>query len=174
MQKTEKALYNFDLLLNSVKHMKNQWRQSHTEEVMVRAGFSWCESRLIHFWGPSPIVTRKNGKALINLRKAENHALKVRSIKNSKSLLECPRSLHLSLPSTQKRSIARNCWNRTWLAGTGLLTSTGEQTEIATIEIFDKTHGLRFYNESPWASAGGGQNGHLLPPWKLGLRSKNF
>jgi len=26
----------------------------------------------------------------------------------------------------------------------GLLTATGEPTEIATIEIFDKTHGLRF------------------------------
>jgi len=32
----------------------------------------------------------------------------------------------------------------TWLAGTGLLTVTGKPTEIATIEVFDKTHGLRF------------------------------
>jgi len=33
--------------------------------------------------------------------------------KNPKSLLECPRSLSLLLPSTQKRSIARNCSNAT-------------------------------------------------------------
>jgi len=32
----------------------------------------------------------------------------------------------------------------TWLAETGLLTATGKPTEIATIEIFHKTHGLRF------------------------------
>jgi len=32
----------------------------------------------------------------------------------------------------------------TWLAGTGLLTATGKPTEIATIEIFDKTRVLRF------------------------------
>jgi len=32
-----------------------------------------------------------------------------------------------------------------YLAGeNGLLTTTGEPTEIATIEILDKTHGLRF------------------------------
>jgi len=31
-----------------------------------------------------------------------------------------------------------------WLAGTGFLTATGKSTEIATIEIFDKTRGLRF------------------------------
>jgi len=28
--------------------------------------------------------------------------------------------------------------------GIGLLTAEGKPTEIATIEIFDKTHGLRF------------------------------
>jgi len=42
-------------------------------------------------------------KALINLRKAENDGLKVRLVKNSKPLLECPRTLRLLLPSTQKR-----------------------------------------------------------------------
>jgi len=36
-------------------------------------------------------------------QKSENNALKVRSVKNSKSLLECPRSLRLLLPSTKKR-----------------------------------------------------------------------
>ena len=65
-------------------------------------------------------------------------------INYSKSLLKCPRSLRLLLTSTQKRSIARNCWNSTWLAGTGLLTATGKPTEF---EIFDKTHGLRFLYE---------------------------
>ena len=32
----------------------------------------------------------------------------------------------------------------TWLAETGLSTATGKPTEIATIDIFDKTHDLRF------------------------------
>ena len=80
----------------------------------------------------------------MNLRKSENYALKVRSLKSSQSLLKCPRSLRLLLPSTQKRLIARNCWNPTWLAGTGLLTATGKPTEMATVEIFDTTHGQRF------------------------------
>jgi len=31
-----------------------------------------------------------------------------------------------------------------WLAGTGLLTATGKPIKIATIDIFDKTHDLRF------------------------------
>jgi len=100
--------------------------------------------RLIHLWGPSPIAARKKMES----RKSENDALKIQSVKNSKSKLECPRSLRLLLPLTQKRSIARNCWNPTWLAGTGLLTATGKPTEIATIEIFDKTYGLRFLWES--------------------------
>jgi len=34
---------------------------------------------------------------------------------------------------------------RHWLAGTGLLTATGKPIEIATIEVFDITHGLRFF-----------------------------
>ena len=76
--------------------------------------------------------------------KLENDALKVRSVNNSQSLLKCPRSLCLLLPSTQKRYIAQNCWNLTWLAGTELLTATGAPTEIATIEIFDTIHGPRF------------------------------
>ena len=41
----------------------------------------------------------------MNLRKSENGALQVRSVKNSKSLLECPPSLRLLLPSTQKRRL---------------------------------------------------------------------
>jgi len=65
-------------------------------------------------------------------------------IQSSQSLLKCTRSLRLLLPSTQKRSIARNCWNLTWLARTGLLSATGKPTEMATVEIFDTIHGLRF------------------------------
>ena len=70
--------------------------------------------------------------------------LNIRSVRSSKSLLECSRSLCLLLALTQKRWIARNSWNPTWLAGTGLLTATGKPTKITTIKIFDKTLGLRF------------------------------
>jgi len=59
-------------------------------------------------------------------------------------IMECPRSLLLLLPSTQKRSIAPNYWNPTWLAGTGLSATTGKPTEIATVEIFVKIYGLHF------------------------------
>ena len=87
--------------------------------------------RLIHLSGPSRTVTRKNGKALFSLSLAENDdvdALNVRSIKNSKSLLEWPTITAFLLLSAQKRSIARNCWNRTWLAGTGLSIFAGKPT----------------------------------------------
>jgi len=42
---------------------------------------------------PLPLLRGKNGKALINMRKAENDdidALKLRPIINSRSLVECP------------------------------------------------------------------------------------
>jgi len=77
-------------------------------------------------------------KRLINLRKAGSDdvdALKVRSIKNAKSQLECPRrSLRLLLLSTQKRSMARMCWNRAWLARTRLLIFAGKPTENVTVK----------------------------------------
>jgi len=38
--------------------------------------------------------------------------------------------------------------NPTWLAETALLIAIGKTTEIATIEIFDKTIVLRFLQES--------------------------
>ena len=50
-----------------------------------------------------PLLRGKKWKASIYLRKPENYALKVRSLKSSQSLLKCPRSLRLLLPSTQKR-----------------------------------------------------------------------
>jgi len=55
------------------------------------------------------------------LRKAENDdidALKIRSIKNYKSLLECPTITALVAALDSKRSMTWHCWNLTWLAGT--------------------------------------------------------
>jgi len=95
---------------------------------------------------PLPLLRGKKWKVLINLRKSENNALKVQSVKKFKSLLECPRSPRLLLPSTQKRSIARNCRNRAMLAGTELLISTGKPTEKATIENLTKHMVYVFYN----------------------------
>ena len=69
-----------------------------------RTGFNWCEAvgystcEDVH-----PLLREKTRKASINSRKSENYALKVRSLKSSQSLLKCPRSLRLFLPSTQKR-----------------------------------------------------------------------
>ena len=87
------------------------------------------------------LLRGNNGTALISLRKAEDNgadALKVQSIKNPKSLPECPRSLRLLLPSTQKRSVTRNCWNRTWMAGTGLLIFAGKSTENVLAKYLTK------------------------------------
>ena len=52
---------------------------------------------------PQPLLRGKKWKASINSRNSENDALKVGSLKSSQSLLKCPRSLRLLLPSTQKR-----------------------------------------------------------------------
>jgi len=91
------------------------------------------------------LLRGKNWKASINLRKSENYPLKVRSLKSSQSLLKCPRSLRLLLPSTQKRLIARNCWNLTWLAGTRLLTASGKPTEIAQLKYLTQYMIYVFY-----------------------------
>ena len=40
--------------------------------------------------------------------------------------------------------MTRNRGNCVWSVGTGLLISTRERTENATVEIFEKTHGLHF------------------------------
>jgi len=102
--------------------------------------------RLIHLWGPLSHCCEKKMESLKFIWQNPKMTLwKYGYEKNSKSSLECPRSLRLLLPSTHMRSIARICWNLTWLAGTELLTATGKPTEIATIEIFNKTHGLRFF-----------------------------
>jgi len=44
----------------------------------------------------------------------------------------------LLLPSTQKRSMTRNCGNRAWLAELQLLISTGEPTENVTAKYLIK------------------------------------
>jgi len=69
-------------------------------------------SDLTDVGSPLPLLRGRNGKVLINLRKAENCnmvALQERSIKISKSLLECPTITALGLPLTQNRSMTRNC-----------------------------------------------------------------
>ena len=62
---------------------------------LCRATFSWWEAltRPIHLRGPRSHCYEETGKALFSLSLAQNDdvgALKVRSIKNSKSLLACP------------------------------------------------------------------------------------
>ena len=88
--------------------------------------------RLIHLWGPLSHCYEEKWKRAIQFelsRKWRCGRSKITSIKNYKSSLECaPRSLRLLLPSTKKRSMTRNCWNRTWLAGTGLSIFPGKPT----------------------------------------------
>ena len=69
---------------------------------------------------------------------------KLRSIKNFKSILECPTINALVATFDAKSSMTRNCGNCAWPAGTGLSISRGKPTENVTVEIFDKTHGLHF------------------------------
>jgi len=87
------------------------------------------------------LLQGKKWIALSNFQKSENDPLKVRLVKNSKPILECPRSLQLLLASTQ----VLNCKDllKSYLAEQDL-TATGKPAEIATLEIFNKTHGLRF------------------------------
>jgi len=51
----------------------------------------------------------------------------------------------LLLPSTQKAFNFTELLKSYLAGGTRLLTATGKPTEIATIEIYDKTHCLRFF-----------------------------
>ena len=72
----------------SLFHLDNYRAKSqHQGRILLMRG-----PRLIHLWGLSPTVTRKNRKALFSLSLAENDdvdALKEQSMKNSKSLLNC-------------------------------------------------------------------------------------
>ena len=76
-----------------------------------------------------------NQVAKIGKLRSESTVIKKLSI-----ITEVPTITAFVAAFDEKALIARNCWNLTWLAGTGLLTATGKPTEIATIEI----HGLRF------------------------------
>ena len=83
---------------------------------------------------PLPLLRGQNRKALINLCKVVNDDIDVenlRSIKNSKSLLECPTITVLKfLLSTQKPSMTRNSWYRAcWPAGTGYFIFASKPTE---------------------------------------------
>jgi len=84
-------------------------------------------------------------KALIKLRKSENDALKVRSVKNSKSLLECPPSAFVAAFDAKALScteLLMSC-----LAGGNSIINCHRQTNQnrhRLYELFDKTHGLRF------------------------------
>jgi len=94
-----------------------------------------------------PLLRGKKSKASINSRKSENYALKVRSLKLS-IITEVPTTTAFVVAFDAK---ALNCTEllESYLAGGNrLLTATGKPTEIATIEIFDTTHGLRFLQES--------------------------
>jgi len=80
---------------------------------------------------------------LIYLRKSENDALKVQSL----NILNHYWSAHdhcvcccLQHKSVKLHRIVEILLD--W--GTALLTATGKPIKIATIEIFDKTHGPRF------------------------------
>jgi len=114
--------------------------------VRGRAGFNWCEALgRSASEASSPTVTRKKIESII--AKIWKWRSESKVMKTFRSLLECPRSLRLLLPSTQKRQNVRDFWNPTRLAGTGWLTATGKSTEIASIEIFEKTHVPRFLLE---------------------------
>jgi len=83
-------------------------------------------SRLIHLWGPLSHCCEEKMESVDQFEKIQEWLSESTVSKKFKIIMECPRSLRLLLPSTQKRSIARNYWNPTWLAGTGLPTSRDE------------------------------------------------
>ena len=87
------------------------------------------------------LLRGKSGKALINLRKAENDdivAFRSTINKNSKSLLERPTITALVSAIDAKASMTPNLWNRTWLAGTGLSIFSGKTTEKVVVKILTK------------------------------------
>jgi len=75
-------------------------------------------------------------ESVINLRKFENDALKVRLVK----ILNYCWSAHYHCVCC--------CIPRNSAKLHGIVEILGKPTEIATIEIFDKTHGLRFLKVS--------------------------
>ena len=89
-------------------------------------------TRLIHLWGPLSHCYGEKWKSAIQFKICRKWRCG-RSISTvNKKILNHyqspPRSLRLLLPSTQKRWMERNCWNRTWLAGTRLSIFAGKPT----------------------------------------------
>ena len=101
-------------------------------------------SRLIHLWGTLTHCCEKKKESVNQFAKIGNLCSESTVIKKFSIIAGVPTITVFVAAFDAKALIARNCWNPTWLAGTGLLTATGKPTEIATIEIFDTTHGLRF------------------------------
>jgi len=95
----------------------------------------------------SPLLSLLRGKkrkALINLRKFENDVLKVRSIKKIQIVTGVPTITAFVADFDTK---ALNCTEllKSYLAGgKRIINYRRKPTEIATIEIFDKTYGLLF------------------------------
>jgi len=64
---------------------------------------------LIHLWGRLTHCCEEKMESVNQFAKLRNWRSESTVIKSSQSLLKCPRSLHLLLPSTQMRSL---CWKK--------------------------------------------------------------
>ena len=100
-----------------------------------RARFSWCEALagLIQLWSHPLTLLRivVNRKALINLHNVESEVMdsfQVRSIKMSKSLLECRTIIAFDADCDAKALVTGSCGNRAWLLRNRLLISTDKPT----------------------------------------------
>ena len=119
-----------------------------------RKGLDFKESVTVHQIARKddihrPRYSSKNNISMINTFTLTNINTEVIEAKLSKTLISevCIKQEPLALIRTQEvarsfKQVGDPC--PTWLAGTGLSTTTGKPTEIATIEIFGKTYGLRF------------------------------
>ena len=107
--------------------------------------------RLIHLWSPlSPFLfflpRGKTGKALINVGKPKMTILTVQSTVTKKLhiITRVPNDHCACCYLWRKKFNHTNCENCAWPAGIGWLISKGQSTENATVELFEKTHGLHF------------------------------
>jgi len=95
------------------------------------------------------LLRRKNGKALIDFRKAENDdidALKVRSIQNSKLLLECP-TITALVAALDAKAFNDTELLKSYLAGGNrdyqfLQANQPKKSRLNT--VYDKTYCLHF------------------------------
>ena len=102
---------------------------------------------------PLPLLRRKNGKALIDFRKAENDdidALKVRSIQNSKLLLECP-TITALVAALDAKAFNDTELLKSYLAGGNrdyqfLQANQPKKSRLNT--VYDKTYRLHFLQVS--------------------------